>query len=738
MSSARVSVSSFFVVIGLLCLLELPFISKVFFVRLEGWYIWRPFVELVANAARNRSDVTPELPFFAANSSLSSFLGDGFFDLLRDRAKMEDKECRCGPLQFAHKVRWGEKQLRSIRVRLVDSSPRILRDIMVYESDDPGADFKVDMWLEVDPKNVSDSSWSRRYSVIGVIQGTSNASQPVLVVPKGGGRSRLCHVRNTTSKMKLLDMLYLMKQPPSEASPLSAGKVVLEATEAAWDSALKAKRDGIASFDCGNRTAFLHRKRKVLGRIRACHEKLNTSFIDPGDCIASSLFAITCEAYEASPNLSHTIADRVRMARMTGSVPIVLQASGAEQSDRADMILARTEQDLLNILDSIDDPNKIISEYIDRAQNTRCSMHKARLEKHGSWKLVLDMLEGASSEAGKQESGLHCPSESILEQRGEALARRSWILGFPDAILRGKTDGRSRNSETFNTSLQGNINRSTTWSLVSAVLFPADARPQFVGKLRTFLSQVERGTLLPMEVIFTVSAIDETDAHLLREIVAELGLSFDVKIVPVKEKLLQAAGRNLAFSHSSGDIILLGDGDDYIHPQKLEMTKIIFDVNPDVQVLYHDYFRSFCGPEDVAAMNSIVFTWDSPQDLSSRLVDLNKYVKEGKPQPSNLLPFLFWDEQYYNKLTSMTAMKRKLFERVKQRVHPVYYREEDARHGLDLLANGFRLWYTPHPLTLYCRRADVTIAPFRTEFSRAIIQKNLRYHVLNESGTVWM
>lgn len=120
-------------------------------------------------------------------------------------------------------------------------------------------------------------------------------------------------------------------------------------------------------------------------------------------------------------------------------------------------------------------------------------------------------------------------------------------------------------------------------SLKTSLIVPCAPRHfQYIDEL---LLAYAHQTQLVDEVIISLSECEKVSSYDIQT-VEHHHFPFVVKIIKNKEKCSPGKNRNIAFSHSTGDLILCFDADDLPYPQRVELVKYIFE-NYEVDQLFH-------------------------------------------------------------------------------------------------------------------------------------------------------
>jgi glycosyltransferase involved in cell wall biosynthesis len=111
--------------------------------------------------------------------------------------------------------------------------------------------------------------------------------------------------------------------------------------------------------------------------------------------------------------------------------------------------------------------------------------------------------------------------------------------------------------------------------------------PLHAPYLSSLLKTYEMQTVLPDEVVISLSEADLVESKILKELQTQ-PWHFPILLVLSKEKLYAGENRNKACEHATGDIFVCQDADDIPHPQRLEIIKYFFEHYP-VDHLVHEF-----------------------------------------------------------------------------------------------------------------------------------------------------
>lgn len=161
----------------------------------------------------------------------------------------------------------------------------------------------------------------------------------------------------------------------------------------------------------------------------------------------------------------------------------------------------------------------------------------------------------------------------------------------------------------------------------TSVIVPCVAR-HFLW-LSGMLENYQNQTVRPDEVVVSLSEVEKLNPKEINDI--EQGdYSFDLKIIRNTGRVIDGDNRTIAMNNSSGEILIFSDADDIPHPQRVEISKFIFE-NYEVDHILHGMafarselslfsldstevlkFKSFQQIWDFAMETKFAFTTGSP------------------------------------------------------------------------------------------------------------------------------
>lgn len=196
--------------------------------------------------------------------------------------------------------------------------------------------------------------------------------------------------------------------------------------------------------------------------------------------------------------------------------------------------------------------------------------------------------------------------------------------------------------------------------------------------LSNLLDMLVSQTASPDEIIIYISGISKLDLP--------KRIFINTKSVPIYafyslKRTMQSVARNICSKIASGDILIFFDVDDEPHPQKIEITQLLFN-RQHAEFLLHNYIPSPIRNQpkfSTIDQNSIEARTDLIADnQSTNLICGNMPIHHAH-----------------------IAVKRKVFDTVSFNEDPRFYRKEDGKFCQDLLLYNYKGIYCPETLVRY-------------------------------------
>ena len=114
--------------------------------------------------------------------------------------------------------------------------------------------------------------------------------------------------------------------------------------------------------------------------------------------------------------------------------------------------------------------------------------------------------------------------------------------------------------------------------------------PEDVPKLPSLISNVNRQTRKPDEVVIGLSEMPTKVAKELEEKLQQVADGYHVKILPNSKRTYAGGNRNRAVQGSSGDLLFFIDADDTMNPHRIEIITRVFDqLDHKPGIILHGY-----------------------------------------------------------------------------------------------------------------------------------------------------
>ena len=201
--------------------------------------------------------------------------------------------------------------------------------------------------------------------------------------------------------------------------------------------------------------------------------------------------------------------------------------------------------------------------------------------------------------------------------------------------------------------------------------------------LQPLLENITKSTVKPDMISVSCSSMIQTD-----------DVHTNVNGVPVfisysRRTLNPSQNRNRAISKLNTDFVSLIDGDDLMHPQRIEYVKNVLLQNPDIAGVYHSYKEA-----PLAQYNEPFERLNGPllmRDVIHPNADgLGLHVNDGT---STSYPFHH----------AHGTFRRDVLQKIPFDERPEYKYMEDSVHATAVYRSGMPLAYLANPLTRYIR-----------------------------------
>mgnify|MGYP003657740285 CR=1 FL=1 len=191
------------------------------------------------------------------------------------------------------------------------------------------------------------------------------------------------------------------------------------------------------------------------------------------------------------------------------------------------------------------------------------------------------------------------------------------------------------------------------------------------------LTEFKKQSEAPDEIIISSSGLSETRLQ------KNTFININNRQVPVinenkAHREVQAKARNRGGSRSSKDLVMFFDVDDTPHPQKIEVTKQIFEEN-EVDALIHDY----CFVRNFTPINDFSLFFDFEKNPTCTNVEIKNENSSHKIHHSHL------------------TCTSELFKNIKFMEDFSFYRKEDGKFCQDIIDSNFKLCFVDKELVYY-------------------------------------
>lgn len=121
---------------------------------------------------------------------------------------------------------------------------------------------------------------------------------------------------------------------------------------------------------------------------------------------------------------------------------------------------------------------------------------------------------------------------------------------------------------------------------VSVIIPCTSSHLQYIPDL---LEAIEQQTSIPDEVVISISKVTENDLNFI-EAFKSHPWPFSLLVYSSPKRQFAGDNRNIAIKHSSGEVIVCQDADDFPHPQRIEIIRDVYNTQP-FDLLLHFYVR---------------------------------------------------------------------------------------------------------------------------------------------------
>lgn len=145
--------------------------------------------------------------------------------------------------------------------------------------------------------------------------------------------------------------------------------------------------------------------------------------------------------------------------------------------------------------------------------------------------------------------------------------------------------------------------------------------------LEETLEKYANNTVIPDEVVISISLAHKAKTSEIEQLRSR-DWPFKLILVISDERISEGGNRNIAFKHSSGDVIICSDADDLPHIRRVEIIKHYFD-HFDVMFLFSNLNPGFPVPEEIKDIPwSIPKTHNDPISLTNGVPSFRRIIGE--------------------------------------------------------------------------------------------------------------
>jgi hypothetical protein len=201
-----------------------------------------------------------------------------------------------------------------------------------------------------------------------------------------------------------------------------------------------------------------------------------------------------------------------------------------------------------------------------------------------------------------------------------------------------------------------------------------------VSFLQPLLNNIEQSTVKPEKISVSCSSV-QVD----RDVDFSVG-SIPVTVQYTRQEYNPSQNRNRAASQLSTDLIMFIDGDDLMHPQRIELVKNVFLEHPEVEAVYHTYDHIKIEQRD----NPYSTIQEAPEVILNEITSIPNWVG-----------IRVRNTDSYNVHHAHVTVRKSVFDRIKFNESPRYKYMEDSLYASDLVNNGVNVAFLNSALTRY-------------------------------------
>lgn len=185
-------------------------------------------------------------------------------------------------------------------------------------------------------------------------------------------------------------------------------------------------------------------------------------------------------------------------------------------------------------------------------------------------------------------------------------------------------------------------------------------------------------SMAPHEIVIYVSGVSKLELPKQLTIGSQ---TIPVYTIYSYKRTMQSIARNICSKVASGDIVIFFDVDDEPHPQKIEITHLLFNTY-NIDFVLHSYVSSYIRKQPKFS-----------------LIDINSIETKTNLVCDNHSTNLVCDNMPIHH--AHIAVNKRVFDTVSFNEKPQFYRQEDGKFCQDLLRNHYKGIYCPKPLVRY-------------------------------------
>ena len=207
--------------------------------------------------------------------------------------------------------------------------------------------------------------------------------------------------------------------------------------------------------------------------------------------------------------------------------------------------------------------------------------------------------------------------------------------------------------------------------------------PNHITHLAQLLQSIQKGTVLPSEIVIALSETDPQTAS-NTEVMLQAHTTVPLILASTPTQCYAAKNRNRGVHHCTGDIVSFIDADDLMHPARISIVTDVMQRHK-ADAVYHSFTRDAHYGDKLLQSTAEL----APDAFRAMEAMDRTFIHLANPHVRDF---------HHGHVT----VRRQVYLTIGgQKEDPAYRRREDAKFLRDLVQAGYRVAYTPEKLTIY-------------------------------------